>query len=56
MISENAKVSLFFDNLTDEEYRYGSFGDITATLGTIAWFSGPPRTAGINNCLFNFSW
>ena len=48
MISENAKVSLFVDNLTDEEYRYGSFGDITATLGTIAWFSGPPRTTGIS--------
>jgi len=24
------------------------FGDITATLGTIAWFSGPPRTTGIS--------
>ena len=46
MISDNAKVSLFVDNLTDKEYRYGSFGDITTTLGTIAWFSGPPRTIG----------
>ena len=48
MVSENAKVSLFVDNLTDKEYRYGSFGDITTTLGTIAWFSGPPRTTGIS--------
>jgi outer membrane receptor protein involved in Fe transport len=46
MVSENANVSLFVDNLTDKEYRYGSFGDITTTLGTIAWFSGPPRTIG----------
>jgi outer membrane receptor protein involved in Fe transport len=48
MVSENAKVSLFIDNLTDKEYRYGSFGDITTTLGTISWFSGPPRTTGIS--------
>ena len=48
MISEKAQVSFFVDNLTDEEYRYGSFGDITTTLGTISWFSGPPRTTGIS--------
>ena len=48
IISEKAQVSFFIDNLTDEEYRYASFGDITTTLGTISWFSGPPRTTGIS--------
>ena len=48
MLSEKAQVSFFIDNLTDEEYRYASFGDITTTLGTISWFSGPPRTTGIS--------
>ena len=48
MLSEKAQVSFFIDNLTDEEYRYASFGDVTTTLGTISWFSGPPRTTGIS--------
>ena len=48
MVSEKAQVSFFVDNLTDEEYRYASFGDITTTLGSISWFSGPPRTTGIS--------
>ena len=48
MLTDKAQVSLFVDNLTDEEYRYASFGDITTTLGSISWFSGPPRTTGIS--------
>ena len=48
MLSEKAQVSFFVDNITDEEYRYASFGEITTTLGTISWFSGPPRTTGIS--------
>ena len=48
MLSEKAQVSFFVDNLTDEEYRYASFGEITANLGTISWFSGQPRTTGIS--------
>ena len=48
MLSEKSYLSLYVDNLTDEEYRYASFGDVTTTLGSISWFSGPPRTAGIS--------
>jgi len=48
MVSEKVQVSLFVENLTDEEYRYGSFGEVTTSLGSISWFSGPPRTTGIS--------
>ena len=38
MLSEKSHLSLYVDNLTDEEYRYASFGDVTTTV--ISWFNG----------------
>ena len=48
MVTDNATVSLFVENLTDEEHIFASFGEITTTLGTISFLSGPPRTTGIS--------
>jgi len=48
MVTDNATVSFFVENLTDEEHIFASFGEITTTLGTISFLSGPPRTTGIS--------
>ena len=48
MVSDKATVSFFVENLTDEEHIFASFGEITTTLGTISFLSGPPRTTGIS--------
>ena len=46
MVSENATVNLFVENLADEEYSFAGLD--LAPIGMHAFYSGPPRTSGIS--------
>jgi iron complex outermembrane receptor protein len=46
MVTDKVKVALYIENLTDEEHSVSAFNQ--ASIGSIAFFNGPPRTAGIS--------